>query len=131
VGRAGQIRRRCVVLAAVAGVASVAACQQADSILLVEVSGDLTLMPAQLLVTLTAGGQTHAPILVPPSPTTITLPTSFTVELDRSITGPVTIRVDVFDSMSNVIASGSTTQKYINTGGQTIIAVTLVNGAPP
>ena len=120
-----------MVLAAVAGVASVAACQQADSILLVEVSGDLTLMPAQLLVTLTAGGQTHAPILVPPSPTTITLPTSFTVELDRSITGPVTIRVDVFDSMSNVIASGSTTQKYINTGGQTIIAVTLVNGAPP
>ena len=114
-----------------AGAAALAACQQVDSILLVEVGGDLTLMPTQLLVTLTAGGQTHMPSFVPPTPTSITLPTSFTVELDRSITGPVTIRVDAFDNMSSVIASGSTTQTYINTGGQTIIAVTLVDGPPP
>jgi len=115
---------------AVAGAAALAACQQADSILLVEVEGDLTLMPAQLQVTMTAGGQTHAPILVPPSPTTITLPTSFTVELDRSITGPVTIKIEAFDANGVGLANGSTTQTYINTGGQTIIAVTLVTGQP-
>jgi hypothetical protein len=118
-------------IGAVAGVALLAACRQVDSILLVEVGGDLSLMPAQLLVTVTAGGQTHMPFLVPSSPTNIALPTSFTVELDRSITGPVTVRVDVFDSVSNVIASGSTTQTYINTGGETIIAVSLVTGPPP
>ena len=130
-GHGSQNRIRLAVLGAVAGVAALAACQQVDSILLVEVGGDLTLMPSQLLVTLTAGGQTHMPAFVPPSPTNITLPTSFTVELDRSITGPVTIRVDAFDDMANVIASGSTTQTYIDTGGQTIIAVTLVDGPPP
>src|SRR5436190_15043777 len=116
---------RFAVLGAVAGVVALAACRQVDSILLVEVGGDLTLMPTQLVVTLTAGGQTHGPLFVPPSPTSITLPTSFTVELDRSITGPVTIRVDAYDDTRGGIASGSTTQNYINTGGQTIIAVTL------
>jgi len=117
-------------MGAVAGVALLAACRQVDSILLVEVGGDLSLMPAQFLVTVTAGGQTHMPFVVPPSPTSIALPTSFTVELDRSITGPVTVQVDVFDS-GNVIASGSTTQTYINTGGETIIAVMLVMEPPP
>ena len=116
--------------AAVAGVAALAGCQQADSILLVEVSGDLTLMPAQLSVALTAGGQTRPPILVPPSPTTISLPTSFTVELDRSITGPVIVIVEALDVYGVTLAQGETTQAHINTGGQTIVAVTLT-GAPP
>ena len=116
---------RLLALGAVMGVAALAACQAADSILLVEVSGDLTLMPAELDVTITAGGQTRGPILVPPSPTPFTLPTSFTVELDRSITGPVTIAIDAVDDGGNVLAAGSTTQNHINAGGQTLIAVAL------
>jgi hypothetical protein len=121
---------RLVALGAVVGLTALAACQQADSILLVEVGGDLTLMPAEMQVTVTAGGQTHGPIFVPPSPTPFTLPTSFTVELDRSITGPVTIAINVFDANGYLVAFGSATQTFIDTGGQTIVAVTLTTGAP-
>jgi hypothetical protein len=112
-------------LVAVAGVLAAGACQRDDSILLVEVAGDLTLMPTQLSVTVTANGNSRD-LLVPPEPTTISLPTSFSVELDRSITGPVTIAIDALDGSGYVLASGTTTQTHINPGAQTIIAVTLV-----
>ena len=111
-----------------AAVALLAACEPRGSILLVEVAGDLALMPAQLSVAVTAGGIDHAPFRVPPTPTVISLPTSFTVELDRSITGAVTIAIDALDGYGYVVASGVTTQSHIASGGQTIIAVTL--GAP-
>jgi len=112
--------------------AAVAACQQGDSILLVEVAGDLSLNVTQLNVAMNANGQTHV-LLVPPAPTEapISLPTSFTVELDRSITGPVTISITAFDDTGSTVAAGATTQMYINSGGQTIIAVALVTGAQP
>jgi hypothetical protein len=107
--------------------AATAACQRDDSILLVEVAGDLTLMPAQLSVTVTASGNSRV-LLVPPTPTTISLPTSFSVELDRSITGPVTIAIDALDDGGNVLDSAATTQTHINAGGQTII--TIMFGVP-
>ena len=101
-----------------------------DSILLVEVAGDLTLMPAQLSVAVTAGGIDHEPFLVPPAPTAISLPTSFTVELDRSITGPVTIAIDALDAYGYVGGVWRPPRRRTShPGGQTIIAVTL--GAPP
>jgi hypothetical protein len=109
-------------------VALLAGCEQGGSILLVEVAGDLTLMPAQLTVAVTAGGTAHEPFPVPPAPTAISLPTSFTVELDRSITGAVTIAIDALDGYGYLVASGATTQSHIASGGQTIIVVTL--GAP-
>jgi len=121
---------RFAVVGAMAGVVAFGGCQQADSILLVEVGGDQTLTLGQLQVTVTADGQMHAPILVPPSPTTITLPTSFTIELDRSINGPVTVAIQGWDNLSVTVALGSSTQTYINTGGTTIVAVTLVTGPP-
>ena len=130
---ASQARRpptRLSVLVAVAGVLATVACQRDDSILLVEVAGDLTLMPAQLSVTVTANGATRG-LLVPPAPTTISLPTSFSVELDRSITGPVTIVIDALDGNGYVVASGSTTQTHINPGAQTILAVTLTSAVTP
>jgi uncharacterized protein YraI len=129
----GQIPRWAAVGALALGVAAaVAACQQGDSILLVEVGGDLSLTVTQLNAAVTANGQTHV-LLVPPTPTVnpISLPTSFTVELDRSITGPVTISITAFDDTGSTVASGVTTQMYINTGGQTIIAVTLETGVQP
>ena len=117
-------------LVAAAGVLTVGACQRDDSILLVEVAGDVTLTLAQLAVTVNADRESRG-LLVPPAPTTITLPTSFTVELDRSITGPVTISIDAFDANGYLVGSGATTQTHINTGGQTIMAVTIESGAPP
>jgi hypothetical protein len=123
-GRA-RFQRRLLVLA---GVMAIYACQS-SSILLVEVSGDLGLMPQQLSVTVTAGGRTKAPLLIPPAPTPISLPTSFTIELDGSITGPVTIAIDALDGNGSVMASGATMQTHINIGGQTLIPVTIGSGS--
>ena len=113
-----------------AGLLTVGACQRDDSILLVEVAGDVTLTLAQFAVTVNADRESRG-LLVPPAPTTITLPTAFTVELDRSITGPVTISIDAFDANGYLVGSGSTTQTHINTGGQTIMAVTILGAPPP
>jgi hypothetical protein len=123
-------RARFPPLVVFAGVTALAACQHGNSILLVEVAGDLALMPAQLSVTVTAGSKSKA-LLIPPSPTSISLPTSFTVELDGGITGPVTIAIDALDEVGNVVASGATTQTHIDTGGQTIITVTIGAGVQP
>lgn len=115
-----------VLLAALAPLL-VAGCHRADSTLLVEVSGDLTLQPTAFHVTVTVEGRVKAALEVPPNPSgTITLPASFSVELDRSFTGPVTIAVDARDGAGNTIASGETTQDHINAGGETIINVTIV-----
>lgn len=108
-----------------------AACQRDDSVLLVAVSGDLGVMPAQLSVTITAGGRMPPAFSVPPAPTSISLPTSFTVELDRSITGPVTVAIDALDTNGYVVASGATMQRHINNGGETIIAVMLESDVQP
>ena len=116
-------------LLVLAGVTAIYACQSGSSILLVEVSGDLSLMPQQLSVTVTAGGRTKAPISIPPVPMPISLPTSFTIELDGSITGPVTIAIDALDGSGAVMASGTATQTHITIGGQTLIAVTIGNGS--
>jgi len=128
--RRARFQRPLLVLA---GVTAIHACHSGNSILLVEVSGDLSLMPQQLAVTVTAGGRTKAPLLIPPVPTPISLPTSFTIELDGSITGPVTIAIDALDGNGSVMASGTTTQTHINIGGQTLIPVTIGSGSggPP
>ena len=112
-------------MVAITGVLATLACQRDDSILLVEVAGDLTIMPAQLSVTVSADSRSRM-LLVPPDFTAISLPTSFTVELDRSITGPVTIAIDAIADNGTILASGTTTQTHIIPGGQTIITVTLV-----
>jgi len=112
-------------MVAMTGVLAAFACQRDDSILLVEVAGDLTIMPAQLSVTVSADSRSRM-LLVPPDFTAISLPTSFTVELDRSITGPVTIAIDAIADNGTILASGTTTQTHIIPGGQTIITVTLV-----
>jgi hypothetical protein len=132
VRRARSCPARFPFLVAVASIlaAATAACQRDDSVLLVEVAGDLTLMPARLSVTVTANGSSRL-LLVPPVPTTISLPTSFSVELDRSITGPVTIAIDALDEGGTVLASGGTTQTHINAGGDTIIAVMLAAPVQP
>jgi hypothetical protein len=110
--------------------AATAACQRDDSVLLVTVAGDVTLTLSQLSVTVNAAGAARG-LMVPPTPTTFSFPTSFTVELDRSITGPVTIAIDAFDGNGYIVGSGSTTQTHINAGGQTIMTVTIESGGAP
>jgi hypothetical protein len=103
-----------------------AGCNRADSFLLVEVGGDLTLQPAQFTVTVSAGMQ-NKQFAVPREPAApISLPASFSIELDRDLTGPVTVHVLAIDEGGAAIAEGQTTQTHINAGGETIVAVTIV-----
>ena len=121
------LRSFCRFSIVVAAALALPGCHRADSILLVEVAGDETLMVAQFQVTLTVEGQPRM-LTIPPSPGTITLPASFSVDLDESLMGPVSIHVDAFDGGGGLLGSGDTTQDHINVGGQTIITVTLGTG---
>ncbi len=123
-------RRGVAPLAAVAAATAFLGCHRSDSILLVEVAGDVTLGPTELDVTVTGDGQTRS-FALPARPTTspIALPASFSVELSPSVTGPVTVSVRALDAGGAVIAAGTATQTYLDVGGQTILTVTLTTGA--
>jgi len=99
-------------------------CRKPDSILLVEVASTLSIMPSQLAVTVSAGLDSKR-FDVPPLPGSIQLPASFTIELDRSRGGPLTISIDALDQGSSVVACGTTSQDHYEIGGQTVITVFL------
>jgi uncharacterized membrane protein YgcG len=122
-----RTHRAFIPFAAVAASAALAACHRSDSILLVEVAGDLDLHPVALGVAVTIGTQTDS-LQVPATPgVQISLPVSFSVEVDPSLTGPVSVAVDAKDGADAVIARGVTTQENIDVAGQTIITVTLIS----
>ena len=112
--------------AAVALSAWGASCQRADSILLVEVAGDLKLMPAGFAVTVVPRQMAARDIRVAPhAGAAISLPASFTIQLPGNATGPITVSIDGLDASGNVIAQGTATQQNLNVGGQTILPVTV------
>ncbi len=119
--------RRLLPLAAVAFTTWAAGCHHADSILLVEVAGDLGLMPASFAVHVSAGQSGTRDIRVAPaSGDPVSLPASFTIELPGSVTGPVSVTVQALDASSNYLGVGTATQQNLDVGGQTILVVTLV-----
>jgi hypothetical protein len=109
-------------------------CKPSDTILLVEVAGPAALMPFQFSVTVTAGLDARN-FLVPPMPTPagqpISLPASFTIALDRSHMGPITVSIDALDASGSPIGFGTTMQQHIQIGGQTSISVMLTAELPP
>jgi hypothetical protein len=124
-----RTRRALVPFAAVAASTVLLACHRSDSILLVEVAGDLALHPAELHVIVMAGMEARSLVVMPLPGKPIGLPASFSVELPPSLTGPVAISVDARDASGLAIAHGTATQQNIDVGGQTVITVTLVSGA--
>ena len=103
-----------------------AACQRADSILLVEVAGDLKLMPAAFAVKVAPRQMGPRSIrVVPPAGGAISLPASFTIQLPGNATGPVTVSIDGLDGNDALIAQGTATQQNLNVGGQTILPIVL------
>ena len=113
------------------------ACKQSDSILLVEVYGPAMLDPLQLSVTVTVGvglseGRNfNVPTMARDMSDPITLPTSFTIALDRSLMAPVTISIQALDATGSPLAAGTTTMQHIEIGGQTDISVMLNDTLPP
>jgi hypothetical protein len=128
-----SVRHRAFVpVAAVAASTAIAACHRGDSILLVEVAGNLSLSPASLSVTVEPAQAAERSFPVAPKDgAAITLPTSLSVEMAPDLTGPVTVAISALDAAGFVIAAGTATQDDINVGGQTIVVVTLVGGVIP
>jgi hypothetical protein len=104
------------------------ACQKPDSILLVEVASTLSIQPSQLMVVVSAGLDSES-LSVPPQPVPggMKLPTSFTVELNRSRTMPLQVSITALDASSSILACGTTVQEHFQVGGQTVITVFLVD----
>src|SRR6266540_40032 len=111
----------------VAAAVGIGACHRSDSFLLVEVASDIRLMPTQfdVSVQLQKSDQTKYFSVPTPDSAPTTLPTSFSIQLDRSVTGPVTVSVDAYDGMLQFIGTGMTTQDHIKVGDDTIIVVWL------
>jgi hypothetical protein len=117
-------------VAAVAASTAFAACHRGDSILLVEVSGDLSLMPVALNVAVDPSmTMQHTFHVAPKDGSAITLPASLSIEMAPNLTGPVTVTVDAVGSTDFIIASGTVTREDINVGGQTIVVVPLISGS--
>jgi hypothetical protein len=120
-------------LAAVALLATTASCAKQETVLLIEVAGPASITPSQLDVTVTAGLDTRA-FMVPPTPepagSEITLPASFTISLDSSRMGPITVSIDALDVDQSPVGYGTTMMQHIVIGGQTVIEVMLSDQLP-
>ncbi len=89
---------------ALLALALVAGCPKSDTVLFVTMEGTVTGI-TQLKVNVTAGGRMKA-IDVPSTPALITLPTTFTIEMDAGVMGAVALAVEARDAGQNVVARG-------------------------
>ena len=124
--------RAFVPVAAVAASTVLLACHRGDSILLVEVAGDLRLQPASFQVSVEPAQAAQKTFRVTPQggATTVTLPASLSIEMAPNLTGPVMVMVGAFDVNGLTIGYGSATQTDINVGGETIVVVNLTPTSP-
>lgn len=127
-----SVRRRAFVpVAAVAASTALLSCHRGDSILLVEVAGDLSLAPTALTVSVQPAQAALKTFMVTPKDgAAISLPTSLSIEMAPNLTGPVTVSAGAIVGGS-IVATGKTTLADIDVGGETIVVVTLTGGAPP
>jgi hypothetical protein len=119
------VRPSLLPFAAAALSVSVVSCHQPQSVLLVEVAGDVTLTPTYLNVTVAPTGAGPRDFQITASGGAV-LPASFTVQLPATITGPVTVSITAVDAQGGVLGYGIATQKNLDVGGQTIVVVTLM-----
>jgi hypothetical protein len=110
-----------------------AACSKQQTILLVEVAGPAGLDAHQLDVTVTAGLDTPRAFMIPetPDPSAFSLPVSFTITLDSTRMGPITVSVDALDLTQSPVGYGTTMMQHIVLGGQTVVEVMLSDQLPP
>ena len=123
--------RAFVPVAAVAASTVFLACHRGDSILLVEVAGDVRLAPASFQVSVQPAQAAEKTFrVVPKNGATVTLPASLSIEMAPNLTGPVAVTVGAYDVNGLALGYGSTTQTDINVGGETIVVVTLTPSSP-
>jgi hypothetical protein len=104
---AAPVRRTCVVLAVVAGLGS--SCGSPATVVLVGVQGTTTAALGQLDVEATVGAQTRS-LRVPDQPAApFFLPTNFTLQIPRTLTGTLQVLVTALDTAGRAVASGTGT----------------------
>jgi hypothetical protein len=126
-----------LVLASLALALSAAGCKKSDTVLFVTVyngpDADPKMLPYQFYVNVTAGLETHSldvPKELNPA-SAITLPTSFTISIDRAHTGPIIVTVNAKALDRSTFAAGTATADHPVIGGQTLIAVELSPTSAP
>jgi hypothetical protein len=110
-----------------------AGCKQSDSILLIEISGPRhqDFVPWWFIATITPGTAEPKAFRIPKTPTASLLPQSFSIGLDHSLTGPVTVSIIAYGENAQELGYGTTVQQHIVIGGQTVIPVALTELNPP
>lgn len=111
-----------------------AGCAKSDTVLLIEISGPRTetFLPHQFRALVTAGMEPKSfDIPKVPSPSPLIPPQSFSLALDRSHTGPITVTIVALGDKQQQVGSGTTTQQHIVIGGQTVIVVALTEDQVP
>lgn len=110
-----------------------AGCKQSDSILLIQISGPRRddFVPWSFLATITPGTAEPKSFNIPKERRASLLPQSFTIALDHSLTGPVTVSIVAYGENSLELGYGTTVQQHIVIGGQTVIPVALTESDPP
>jgi len=115
--------------ASLAAATLLAGCSTAQTVVFVSVSGQVEGI-TQLVVNLSAGGLATT-IYVPEMPAPITLPTDFTIEMDRSRKGELRIDINANDSDAQLVASGSASIAEVVVGERNELSVELIAAMPP
>jgi hypothetical protein len=131
VGSDARARRTCAVLATLgAALAPAAACTPADSVVLVQVQGAVAVPIHQLAVEVKVGSQTRS-LRVPEQPTaSFFLPTNFSLQIPRAVTGSLRVAVTAVDEGGATIATGSGTLPELAVGLTDEMEVVLGPVAP-
>jgi len=127
-----QARTTTYLIALVGLLLAPAGCKQSDSILLIEVAGPKDLNPFQLDVTMTSGADPrNFSVPSPPGASSIILPASFTVALDRAHGAPIVVSINALDAVGSQLGFGTTMTQHIFIGSVTSISVMLMDSLPP
>ncbi len=112
-----RARRTCAVLATLgAALGPGAACTSPDSVVLVQVRGAVAVPIRQLAVEATVGGQTRS-LRVPDQPAApFFLPTNFSLQIPRAVSGSLRVAVTAFDEGGRTIGTGSGTLPELAVG---------------
>src|SRR3954470_3789073 len=103
-------------------------CSPSDTVVLANVESTVPLVGIHRLhVTLKVGGKTRI-LDIPQQPVPITLPTSFTVQLGRSLGGRLDVTVEARDGAGAALASGSRAIADLTQGQQNTVTIDLTAG---
>jgi len=116
-----QHKNLCLVAGMVA--VSLAACAKPDTVLIVQVEGDVAGI-RQLDVEIEVGGEIHK-LLVPEMPEALALPTNFSVQVPRGLGGALRVTVRALGAKGEGLGAGTSTFGQFFAGDKNEVVVTV------